>query len=64
MATHSTILPGKSYAKGNLAGYCPCSQKELDITEYCTQTFPNPATQRQSNLPNEASAYLTSDVFN
>ena len=32
MATHSSILPGKSHGQ-SLAGYSPWGHKELDTTE-------------------------------
>ena len=33
MATHSSILPGKSHGQRNLVGYSPKSLKESDMTE-------------------------------
>ena len=33
MATHSSILPGKSQGQRSLAGYGPCGHEELDTTE-------------------------------
>ena len=33
MATHSSILAGKSHAQRNLAGYSPWGCKESDTTE-------------------------------
>ena len=33
MATHSTILPGKSHGQSNPAGYSPWSGKESDTQE-------------------------------
>ena len=33
MATHSSILPGKSQGQRSLAGYSPCGHEELDTTE-------------------------------
>ena len=33
MATHSSILPGKSHEWRRLAGYSPWGLKELDMTE-------------------------------
>ena len=32
MATHSSILSGKSHGQRSLAGCSPCSQKNLDMT--------------------------------
>jgi len=32
MATHSSILPGKSHGQGNLVGYSPGIAKESDKT--------------------------------
>ena len=36
MATHSSILPGKSHGQRSLVGYSPRGCKESDMTE-CTQ---------------------------
>ena len=36
MATHSTILAGKSCGQGSLAGYSPQGCKESDSTEHST----------------------------
>ena len=36
MATHSSILPGKSLGQRSLAGYSPWDCKELDMTEWLT----------------------------
>ena len=33
MATHSSILPGKSHGQRSLAGYGPWGHKESDLTE-------------------------------
>ena len=33
MATHSSILPGKSHGRRSLVGYSPWGRKELDTTE-------------------------------
>ena len=33
MATHSSILPGKSHGQKSLVGYSPWGCKELDMTE-------------------------------
>ena len=33
MATHSSILPGKSHGQRSLVDYSPWGQKELDTTE-------------------------------
>ena len=33
MATHSSILPGKSHEQRSLTGYSPWGCKELDTTE-------------------------------
>ena len=33
MATHSSILPGKSHGWRSLVGYSPWGRKELDTTE-------------------------------
>ena len=33
MATYPSILPGEFCRQRNLTGYCPCSWKELDMTE-------------------------------
>ena len=33
MATHSSILPGKSHGQRSLAGYSPWGREELDTTE-------------------------------
>jgi len=33
MATHSSILAGKSHGQRSLAGYCPRGHKELDTAE-------------------------------
>ena len=33
MATHSSILPGKSHGRSSLVGYCPWGCKESDRTE-------------------------------
>ena len=33
MATHSSILPGRTYGQGSLAGYSPRGCKELEVTE-------------------------------
>ena len=33
MATHSSILPGKSHGQRSLADYSPRGRKELDMTE-------------------------------
>ena len=33
MATHSSILPGKSHRQRSLAGYSPWDRKELEATE-------------------------------
>ena len=32
MATHSSILPGKSHGQGSLVGCSPWGHKELDVT--------------------------------
>ena len=34
MATHSSILPGKSHGQRSLVGYSPWDDKELDTTEH------------------------------
>ena len=36
MATHSSILPGKSHGQRSLVGYSPWSRKELGTTEQLT----------------------------
>ena len=36
MATHSSILAGKSYGQRSLVGYSPWGRKELDTTERLT----------------------------
>ena len=33
MATHSSILAGKSHGQRSLVGYSPCGHKESDSTE-------------------------------
>ena len=33
MATHSSILPGKSHGQRSLAGYSPWGRKESDTSE-------------------------------
>ena len=33
MATHSSILPGRSHGRKSLGGYSPWGRKELDMTE-------------------------------
>ena len=33
MATHSSILPGKSHGQRSLAGYSPWGRRESDVTE-------------------------------
>ena len=33
MASHSSILPGKSHGQRSLVGYSPWGSKELDLTE-------------------------------
>ena len=33
MATHSSILPGKSHGQRSLGGYGPWGHKELDMTK-------------------------------
>ena len=32
MATHSSVLPGRSHGQRSLAGYSPWGQKESDVT--------------------------------
>ena len=39
MATHSSILPGKSYGWRSLTGYSPWGCRELDTTERLTHTY-------------------------
>ena len=34
MATHSSILPGKSHGQRSLVGYSPWDDKDLDTTEH------------------------------
>ena len=34
MATHSSILPGKSHGEKSLAGYSPWGHKDLHTTEH------------------------------
>ena len=36
MATHSSILPGKSRGQRSLVGYSPWGRQELDMTERLT----------------------------
>ena len=33
MTTHPVFFPGESHGQRSLAGYSPCSHKELDLTE-------------------------------
>ena len=33
MATHSSILPGKSHGRRSMVGYSPWGRRELDMTE-------------------------------
>ena len=40
MATHSSILPGKSHGQRSLVDYSPWGQKELDTTEQLTLYLP------------------------
>ena len=39
MATHSSILPGKSHGRRNLVGYSPWGREELDTTEQLNFPF-------------------------
>ena len=39
MATHSSILPGKSHGQRSLAGYSPWGLKESDMTERLRPTL-------------------------
>ena len=36
VATHSSILPGKSYGQRSLVGYTVCGVTESDMTEWLT----------------------------
>ena len=44
LATHSSILPGKSYGQRSLSGYSPWGHKELDTTGQLTHFFTISAT--------------------
>ena len=52
MATHSSILPGKSHGWRSLVGYGPWGLKELDMTEtaYLRNGIPNARSQRFSPM--------------
>ena len=50
MATHSSILAWKSHGQRSLAGYSPCSRKEMDTTEPQTHTHNRSNTRIIENL--------------
>ena len=40
MATHSSVLAGKSHGQRSLVGYSPWGRKELDTTEHACKCLP------------------------
>ena len=51
MATHSSILPGKSHGQRSLLGYSPWGCKESDMTEQLSMHVPMRDTSFSINLP-------------
>ena len=63
MATHSTILAGKSCGQGSLAGYSPQGCKASDSTEHSTQHGVKKVLSLLSNIQFKPSIILKSKPF-
>ena len=69
LATHSSILPGKSHGQRNLVGYSPWGRKELETTEWLHSLMINtsitkiePVNQRARMTDWEETTYTFSSV--
>ena len=63
MATHSSILPGKSHGQRNLVGYSPKSLKESDTTEQLYLLMPPEDTYLCYLISHRTNLFLTENFL-